>query len=67
MPVVLLFTKMNCKAKLRFLKKLFVFDGVKNNFPFYTQQDRRHEATTNRKSVENLYIVYISGSPTLIL
>ena len=29
-----------------------------NMFPFYTQQDRRHETTTNRKSVKNWYIVH---------
>ena len=27
--------------------------------PFHTQQDRRHETTTNRKSVKNWYIDYI--------
>ena len=34
--------------------------------PFLTQQDRRHETMTNRKSVKNWYIEYIGGIPTAL-
>ena len=36
------------------------------SIPFYTQPDRRHETTTNRKSVKNWYVEYIVSRPTAI-
>ena len=35
-------------------------------FPFHPQKYRRHETTTNRKSVKNWYTDYIEDLPTAL-